>query len=67
MPHLNLSDLNDGLPAIPPAFGETLAQVGGLCLESRGHERGVQLRVRGDCNNSYSVEFGTPLAEVREK
>lgn len=57
MPHLNLSDLNDGLPAIPPAFGKTLAQVGGLCLESQGHEPGVQLRVRGDRDNDYSLEW----------
>ena len=57
MPHLNLSDLSDGLPAIPPAFGQTLAEVGGLCLESQGHGRGVQLRVRGYRDNSYSLEW----------
>ena len=64
MPHLNLSDLNDGLPAISPAFGETLAQVGGLCLESQGHGRGVQLRVRGHRNNSYSVEWPEVTEQV---
>ena len=57
MPHLNLNDLGDGLPAITPAFGETLAQAGGACLESQGHLHGVQLQVRGDRNGRYSLEW----------
>ncbi len=62
MPHLNLSDLSDGLPAIPRAFGQTLAEIGGLCLESQGHERGVQLRVRGYRHNTDSLEW-PPVTE----
>ena len=64
MPHLNLSDLSNGLPAIPSAFGETLAQVGGLCLESQDHGRGVQLFVRGDRDNCYSLEWPQVTEQV---
>lgn len=65
MPHLNLSDLQVGFPAVSPAYGETLAQVGGLCLESQEHGRGVQLRVRGDRSNSYSVAWPQVTEQVR--
>ena len=57
MPHLNLSDLSDGLPAISPAFGEALAQAAGVCLESQSHSRGALLRIRGYRDNAYSLDW----------
>ena len=65
MPYLNLSDLGNGLPGITPAFGETLAQVGGVCLESQGHGHGVQLRVGGDRSNSYSLKWPPVTEQAR--
>ena len=55
MPHPNLSDLSDGLPAISPAFGEALAQAAGVCLESQSHSCGALLRIRGYRDNAYSL------------
>lgn len=64
MPHLNLSDLGGGFPAITPDFGKALAQAGGVCLESQGHLHGVQLQVRGDRNNRYSLEWPQVTEQV---
>lgn len=64
MPHLNLGDLGGGFPAITPPFGEALAQAGGVCLESQGHLQGVQLQVRGDRSNRYSLEWPQVTEQV---
>ena len=64
MPHLNLSDLSGGLPAISRAFGEALAQAGGVCFESQGHGRGVQLRIKGYRDNSYSLDWPQITAQI---
>ena len=34
-----------------------MAEAGSVCLESEGHTQGVQLTVRGDVNNRYSVRW----------
>ena len=52
---LDLCNLGDGLPAITPAWGTSLAEAGGVCLESQGHERGVELRLKGDRSSCYSL------------
>ena len=57
MPHLNLSDLSHGLPAISPAFGAALAQAAGVCLESQHHSPGVQLPVTGYRKNVYLLDW----------
>lgn len=57
MPHLNLSDLADGLPGISSAFGEMLAQAAGVCLQSQGHSAGVPLCVTGCQATLYSLQW----------
>lgn len=62
---LNLNDLANGLPAITQAFGQALAEAGGVCLESQGHEQGVQLRVRGYREKSYSLVWPPTTEQMR--
>ena len=57
MRNLNLNDLSNGFAGITPAFGEALAEAGGLCLESQGHSRGVKLLLRGYRDNNYSLDW----------
>lgn len=58
MDELNLDDLSNGkIPGITQRLGGSLAEAGSVCLESEGHAQGVQLTVRGDVNNRYSVRW----------
>ena len=43
-----LTDLANGLPAITPVFGATLAEACAVCLSDRGHPQGINLIVEGD-------------------
>lgn len=53
---LDLNELRKGaMPAITSAVGAALAEAGGVCLESQGHEQGVALTVRGYHNNCYAM------------
>ena len=53
---LDLNELGKGsITAISPAVGAALAEAGGVCMESQGHERGVALTVRGYHKNCYAV------------
>ena len=45
--HLDLRNLRNGFPGMLSSLGDTLAQAGGVCLESQGHIPGVQLQVMG--------------------
>ena len=36
-----------------------------MCLESQGHDPGVQLAVRGDCDNSYSLTWQPVTAQAQ--
>jgi hypothetical protein len=54
---LNLCDLEQGLPAITPSFGQYLAQAGAVCLESQGHQQGKALLVQGDHIKQYSLKW----------
>jgi hypothetical protein len=38
---LNLAALHQGLPAITPAYGVTLAEAAAVCLNAQGHQSGV--------------------------
>ena len=52
---LNLNKLSNGLPAIKPEWGSSLAQMAGICLESQGHSQGVPLRVTGHMSSTYNL------------
>ncbi|GAB4185780.1 MAG: hypothetical protein Fur006_24580 [Coleofasciculaceae cyanobacterium] len=45
---LVITKLEQGLPAITPAFGATLAEACAVCLTDQGHAPGVELKVNGD-------------------
>ncbi len=60
---LDLNDLGKGdIPAISPAMGASLAEAGGVCLESQGHTQGVRLIVRGYSDNTYTLVW-SPITE----
>ena len=66
MDELNLEDLISGkIPGISQRLGDSLAEAGGVCLESEGHAQGVQLTVRGDVSNRYSVRWHPVDAQAR--
>lgn len=62
---LDLNDLGNGLPAITPSFGMSLAEAGGVCLESQGHAQGVQLNVRGHSNSRYPLAWPLITEQIR--
>ena len=62
---LDLNDLGNGLPGIKKEWGIVLAQVAGVCLELLGHNQGVQLRVVGYANNTYSLRW--PLINAQSR
>jgi len=62
---LDLNELRQGMPAITPAFGETLAEAAGVCLESQGHIQGVELRVIGYASNLYILYWPTITDQTR--
>ncbi|MBW4498430.1 MAG: hypothetical protein KME57_02275 [Scytonema hyalinum WJT4-NPBG1] len=45
---LVITRLEQGLPAITPAFGATLAEACAVCLTDQGHTQGVELKVKGE-------------------
>ena len=62
---LDLNELRQGMPAITPTFGETLAEAAGVCLESQGHIQGVELRVIGYASNRYRLYWPTITDQTR--
>ena len=62
---LDLNELKQGMLAITPAYGETLAEAAGVCLESQGHIQGVELRVIGYASNLYSLYWPTITDQTR--
>ncbi|HBE20697.1 MAG TPA: hypothetical protein DEG17_02235 [Cyanobacteria bacterium UBA11149] len=45
---LAIAKLEQGLPAITPAFGAALAEACAVCLNDQGHTPGVEITVKGD-------------------
>ena len=55
---LNLDDLIDGsMPGMSPEVGGSLAQAGGVCLDSQRHVPGVVLSVTGLRSANYSLSW----------
>ena len=48
------------------SLGETLAQAGGVCLESQGHIPGVLLQVMGYLDNTYSMDWPEVTQQARK-
>ena len=61
---LNLDDLgNTYIPGVSPSIGKALAEAGAICLDSRHHQQGVQLAVRGIRSFSYSLGWTPATAQ----
>lgn len=45
---INVEQLNHGLPAITPAFGETLVEAIAICLNNQEHMSGCNFEIDGD-------------------
>lgn len=62
---LDLSDLSRGLPAITPAFGETLAEAAAICLVEQEHLPGVELKVEGEFNATFQLWWPEVTDQMR--
>jgi hypothetical protein len=54
---LNLQHLNQGLPAITPAFGKAIAEAGAICLTDEAHVPGMILEVVSAKQNPAGALF----------
>jgi hypothetical protein len=63
--NLVLSTLGEGLPAITPAFGVSLAEAGAVCLEEQGHSNGVELKVYGEFIEAFKVYWPNVTDQMR--
>ena len=62
---LDLNDLGDNyIPGVTPAIGNFMAQAGAVCLDSSGHDQGVQLTIRGISDHKYGLVWTTPTAQA---
>lgn len=55
MTKLDLSELQNGLPAITPAFGAALAEACAVCLAEQNHQPGVELEVTGELAGTFQL------------
>lgn len=63
---LDLSELDtDDIPGIGRERGVDLAKAGAVCLESQGHNPGVQLAVRGISESTYTLTWPEVTAQDR--
>ncbi len=63
---LDLNDLDtDDIPGVGRERGVDLAKAGAVCLESQGHNQGVQLAVRGTSENRYTLTWPDTTAQDR--
>ncbi|ALF54589.1 hypothetical protein ACX27_19875 [Nostoc piscinale CENA21] len=52
---LIITKLEQGLPAITPAFGAALAEACAVCLNDQGNIQGVELQVQGDLTDVFKI------------
>jgi hypothetical protein len=52
---LVISELEKGMPGIPPECGKYLAQAASICLEDQEHTSGVELDVDGDFSEGFRL------------
>jgi hypothetical protein len=62
---LNLQRLNQGLPAITPAFGAAIAEAGAICLTDEAHEPGVILEVEGEFSTRFQLNWQPVTEQAR--
>ena len=62
---LSLQSLSQGLPAITPAFGATIAEAGAICLTDEAHEPGVILEVEGEFATRFQLNWHPVTEQAR--
>ncbi len=62
---LNLQCLSQGLPAITPAFGATLAEAGAVCLTDETHVPGMILEVEGAFSSRFQLDWQPVTQQIR--
>ena len=62
---IDLDELADGLPAISPAWGRTLAEIAGVCLESQGHAPGVCFLTIGCATDGDKLSWTPVTGQTR--
>lgn len=62
---LNLQSLNQGLPAIIPAFGAAIAEAGAICLTDEDHAPGVALEVEGEFSTRFQLDWQPVTEQAR--
>lgn len=60
-----LNALAKGTPGISKTVGACLAEAGAVCLDSRGHSSGVELKVVGCFSGTYSVHWQSVTDQMR--
>ncbi|MDB9307838.1 hypothetical protein PN471_04095 [Aphanizomenon sp. CS-733/32] len=60
---LVITKLEQGLPAITPAFGATLAEACAVCLNNQGYIQGIELTVQGE----FTAVFNLYWQEVTDQ
>jgi hypothetical protein len=62
---LNLQSLNQGLPAVTPAFGMVIAEAGAICLTDEAHQPGVVIKVEGEFSTTFKLEWQPVIEQIR--
>lgn len=62
---LNLQRLNQGLPAITPAFGAAIAEAGAICLTDEAHKPGATLEVEGEFSTTFKLNWQPVTEQTR--
>ena len=62
---IDLEKLADGLPAITPSLGASLAEAGAICFAGQGHTVGVELKVDGEYIETFKVYWPIITEQMR--
>ncbi|MEO1146061.1 MAG: hypothetical protein AAFY26_10745 [Cyanobacteria bacterium J06638_22] len=62
---IDLRQLQQGLPAITPAFGAALAEACAVCLTEQQHQPGVELKVTGEFTATYQLNWPLVTAQMQ--
>jgi hypothetical protein len=64
---LSLQRLEQGLPAITPAFGSAIAEAGAICLTDEVHQPGVTLEVEGEFSTTFTLDWQPVTEQTRRR
>ena len=62
---LNLEQLAQGLDGITPRAGGSLAEACAVCMETKGHTPGVQLKVYGTWDDTFFLKWRAATEQAR--